>query len=420
MKRLTAAERGHGRRVPVLFLAAETLSLLGNSIAGIALPWLVLVRTEDAAAAGTVAAASGLPMLVAAVAGGVVIDRVGRRRISIGADLASAACVAALPVVDAVFGLNLGWFIVLGIAGAVFDIPGMTARETLLPDVATSAGMSLERLSGLRQAFTGAALIVGPALGALVLTWLEGSTALWVTAATSATAALLTAALPANLGTSTVAEKQHWAKDLRFAASVLRREPVLIMLTALSTASLLVMAPIQMLLLPAHFVQTGGSAGQLGPVIMASALGMIGGNLVYSAIGTRLSRRTWLSVSVLGSIGAIAWLTALPAYWWVVAASAVLGVVSGPMQPLMLVLTSERVPEQARGRVFGVQNAVMLSASPVGAFAGGWLITGLGVHGTGTLITVVWAALALGALLLPGARQLESQNEEVPVDADDR
>ncbi|WP_086819612.1 MFS transporter [Allokutzneria sp. NRRL B-24872] len=404
------------KRLVVLFLGAETLSLLGNSIAGMALPWLLLTRTGDAAAAGVVTAATGIPMLVAAVAGGVVIDRIGRRRISIGADLASAACVAALPVVDMVFGLDIGWFIALGIAGALFDIPGMTARETLLPDVAKATGMSLERLSGLRQSMVGVTLIAGPALGALVLTWLDSATALWFTAATSAAAALLTWLLPSALGTSTPAVKQHWAKDLKVAATVLRSEPVLIMLTALSAASVLVMAPMQMLLLPAHFVAEGGSAGQLGPVIMASALGMIGGNLVYAAVGTRLSRRGWLTASLLASVGAIAWLAALPGYWWLVAASAVLGVVSGPMQPLMVVLTSERVPEEARGRVFGVQNAVLLSATPVGTFAAGWLISGFGVHTTGTLITVVWAVLAVGVLLLPGMRGME----EVRVGADHR
>ncbi|MCP3799654.1 MFS transporter [Allokutzneria sp. A3M-2-11 16] len=404
------------KRLVVLFLGAETLSLLGNSVAGMALPWLLLTRTGDAAAAGVVTAATGIPMLVAAIAGGVVIDRVGRRRISIGADLASAACMAALPVVDALFGLDIGWFIALGIAGAVFDIPGMTARETLLPDVAKATGMSLERLSGLRQAMIGATLIAGPALGTLVLGWLDSATALWVTAATSALAALLTWLLPASLGSTGVAEKEPLTAAVKVAVTVLRSEPVLIALTVLSAASVLVMAPLQMLLLPAHFVATGGSASQLGPVIMASALGMIGGNLVYSAVGTRLSRRGWLTVSLIASIGAIGWLAALPGYWWLVAASGALGVVSGPIQPLMLVLTSERVPEEARGRVFGVQNAVLLSATPVGVFAGGWLISGFGVHTTGTLITVVWAVLAVGMLLLPGTRQME----EVRVGADHR
>lgn len=86
------------------YLVADALSLLGNAIAAIALPWLILVRTGDAATAGLVTAAATAPMLVAALAGGVLIDRFGRRRTSVAADLASAACVAALPLVDAAWG----------------------------------------------------------------------------------------------------------------------------------------------------------------------------------------------------------------------------------------------------------------------------------------------------------------------------
>ena len=36
-----------------------------------------------------------------------------------------AACVAALPVVDAVAGLSFGWFVLFGVLGAVGDVPGM-------------------------------------------------------------------------------------------------------------------------------------------------------------------------------------------------------------------------------------------------------------------------------------------------------
>jgi len=119
----------------IRYLLADALSLFGNAVAAVALPWLVLVRTGDAAAAGVIAAAAALPILLAAVVGGWVVDRFGRRRISVGADLASAAAIAALPLVDAWTGLTLAWFIALGIAGALFDVPGMTAREALAPDV---------------------------------------------------------------------------------------------------------------------------------------------------------------------------------------------------------------------------------------------------------------------------------------------
>jgi MFS family permease len=79
------------------YLLSDALSLLGNAVAAVALPWLVLVRTGDAAAAGVIAAAAAVPMLLAAVAGGVVIDRFGRRRTSVVADLASVLVAERIP-----------------------------------------------------------------------------------------------------------------------------------------------------------------------------------------------------------------------------------------------------------------------------------------------------------------------------------
>lgn len=91
--------------VPFAYLASYTLSLLGNSIAAIALPLLVLQSTGSALGAGTVAAASAIPAFIVGLGAGVVIDRVNRRTASVVSDVISAASLAALPIVDLVTGL---------------------------------------------------------------------------------------------------------------------------------------------------------------------------------------------------------------------------------------------------------------------------------------------------------------------------
>ena len=88
------------RLIPVAYLASYLLSLLGNSIAGIALPLIVLQITGSALSAGTVAAATAIPAVLAGLLLGVVIDRINRRTSSVVTDLISAASIAALPIVD--------------------------------------------------------------------------------------------------------------------------------------------------------------------------------------------------------------------------------------------------------------------------------------------------------------------------------
>ncbi|MGX1738720.1 MFS transporter [Corynebacterium flavescens] len=133
---------------------AYSLSLLGNGVASVLFPLLVLAKTGDILAAGVIASATAAVSAVVGVLAGVVIDRVNRRTVSIVSDILSAASIAALPLVDHLWGLNLTWFIVLGIIGAFGDIPGMTARETMLPRLVelgdgAKAGR-LDRLVGIR------------------------------------------------------------------------------------------------------------------------------------------------------------------------------------------------------------------------------------------------------------------------------
>ncbi|GAA2693401.1 MFS transporter [Actinosynnema pretiosum subsp. pretiosum] len=388
----------------IRYLLSHALSMLGNSVAAVALPWLVLVRTGDAAVAGLIAAVSALPVLVAAVAGGLVVDRFGRRRTSVGADLASALAVAALPLVDQVSGLTVTWFLVLGVAGALFDVPGMTAREALAPDVASAAGVGLEKLAGLREGVSGIVVVVGPALAGGALVLLDPASVLWMTAGCSALAAAVTATLPARVGAGSGEASEGVRRDLGAGFRVLAGDRVLLTATCVVTASLLVLAPLQNVLLPVHMVALDAPGGY-GLVIAFLAVGGIAGSIAYSTLGARLSRRSVFvltqAVTALGTVG----LALLPPTPLLLAAAVLTGFGAGPLQAMVLVLVSERVPDRFRGRVLGLQNSATLTAVPLGTLVGGVLIEGVGLRETGVVLAVVWCAVAVGALVAPALRR---------------
>ena len=175
-----------------LFVAAEAFSLFGNAAISIVLPWLVLTRTGDPSVAGLVAAVAAVPSVLATLVGGWLIDHVGQRRMSIIADLGSAVSVAGLAIVDWAFGLDIGWFVVLGVLGALFDVPGMTARETLMGRVSLTSGVKLDKIAAIRQSVFGVAFLAGPAVAGVLLTVLDPIRVVWITAACSALAALCT------------------------------------------------------------------------------------------------------------------------------------------------------------------------------------------------------------------------------------
>ncbi|MFR1640950.1 MAG: MFS transporter, partial [Eggerthellaceae bacterium] len=79
---------------------SNALSLLGNSIAAVALPLILLATTGDALAAGTLALICAVPQMAIGIVGGAALDRFNRRTISIASDLVSAASIALIPIVE--------------------------------------------------------------------------------------------------------------------------------------------------------------------------------------------------------------------------------------------------------------------------------------------------------------------------------
>lgn len=411
------------RFLPVAYLASDALSLLGNSIAAVALPVVVLQTTGSALGAGTVAAATALPAILVGVFAGVIIDRINRRTASIVADLISAAAVAALPLVDLAFGLSLGWFVVLGIVGSLGDVPGMTAREALAPAIVRHSGIRAERLVGLRESLSAVMMLVGPAAAGTLIALLGGVTALWITAGTSLTAALVTLLLPHLVGRvietgghETTRARGVWAQ-LREGWGVLFGSRFLLAVTAMATVSVLLLAGLQALVLPVYFT-AAGEPGMLGLVLSALAGGLLLGSVIYAVFGPRGRRRAWLIVGMIGATIGFAVIATLASVWVVLVGAFVVGAASGLYSGLIGVLMIERIPEDARGRVMGTQNAIMMAAPPIGIVLAAVLTEYASVQVAAMALGAVWlVALGIG-LFARSLRTLEPRRTTEAVRAD--
>ncbi len=79
------------------YLISDALSLLGNSVAGVVLPLVLLARTGDVLAAGSLALICAVPQFVCGILGGALLDRVNRKAVCVASDLISALSIALLP-----------------------------------------------------------------------------------------------------------------------------------------------------------------------------------------------------------------------------------------------------------------------------------------------------------------------------------
>lgn len=394
--------------------------MLGNAVAAVVLPLVVLRTTGSALDAGVVAAAVAVPAVLAGVFMGGVVDRVHRRSVSIVADLVSAASVAALPLVDLFGGgLSLGWFVLFGIIGSFGDVPGLTAREALLPDVARHDGTDVGRLVALRESVGALVLLVGPAGAAGLVVLVDGSGALWVTAATSCLAALVTLRLPREVG-EIVGDRPGGSPraaltHLREGWSLLfRRSPFLLCITVLNLSLVTVLTAIQGLLLPVYFTRQGQES-RLGLVLSALAVGLIVGSATYAAVGASVSRRTWLVTGLLGSVAGIATICLLPPVWWILGGALALGLTGGVVSTVVGVLMTERIPDHLRGRVTGTQNAIITAAPSLGVLGAALAVEQASLETAGLVIVAVWVVTVAWAVLAPPLRDLEPRGLEAVV-----
>ncbi|AEB42777.1 MULTISPECIES: MFS transporter [Micromonospora] len=402
------------------YLGSYSLSLLGNGVASVLFPLLVLAQTGDILAAGILASVTAAVAAVVGVLAGVIVDLVNRRTVSIVSDVLSAVSVAALPVVDALWGLNLTWFIVLGVLGSFGDMPGMTARETLLPRLVELDGGkpgALDRLVGVREALAGALVLVGPGLGGL-LVWLVGvnSATLFITAGMSVAAALLSFAMSPRAGevnrrdgAAARAGVRTVVADLVAGWRFLLGHRLVLGVSMLSAVLIAVIVALQTTIMPAYF--TGENLPEFsGFAAMGIAAGSLVSAVIYAATVGKVSRRTWFVVGMVGVGIGFTVIGLLAAPWLVLAAAVFIGLTNGPMSAVLGVATIEATPDQLRGRVLGVQNALMLAApaltaAPIAAIASG---RGLEMAGIGLAVVIVLTVIV--ALCAPAFRSLDRLN----------
>src|ERR671918_363259 len=145
------------RRVPLFSLfVADAVSLTGNAVSQLAIPWYVLITTGSPTLTGLAVFFNTLPVVLAGFFGGVVVDRLGFRTTSVVADIASAGAVAAIPLLHSTVGIELWQLMTLVFLGALLDAPGATARIAVFPDLVRLAGSGWSARTGSAAPSSGA------------------------------------------------------------------------------------------------------------------------------------------------------------------------------------------------------------------------------------------------------------------------
>jgi MFS family permease len=379
------------------FWAAQTVSLVGDQITLIALP-LVAVLALDATPAqmGYLFAAELAPNLLFALHAGAWVDRRGRRRqLMISTDLVRAALVGSIPLAYALDALTFPHLLVVGFVmgtmSVLFQVSYSSLFVALLRRDQYVVGASL--LHGTR-AFS---YVAGPSAGGLLVQALSAPVTLVVDAVSYLVSALFLRRVNAVEPATEEPGRGHVVAGVRYIAG---SEIIRAALGATATINFFNFVFFALFILYATR-ELDVSAGTLGLVLGAGAVGGVIGSVVTGRVGRRIGIGPAFALGCVVFPAPLLLIPLADGPKWLVLACLFAAEFGSGLGVMLLdisagAIAAAIVPDRLRSRVSGAYTVVNYGVRPLGALAGGALGTWIGVRETlwiataGALLGVLW------------------------------
>jgi MFS family permease len=380
-----------------LFWLGQLLSRIGTWMQSVGQAWLVLELTNSPFRLGLITTLQFAPVLLFAFVGGVVSDRVAKRRVIMATQV--AMMVQAFALTALVWsGRAEYWHVavlaaVYGIANSI-DMP---ARQSYVVEL-TSKDDLLNAIA-LNSAVFNGARVVGPALGGFLIAGYGVGTAFFINgisfvAVLVALFAMRTEGAPHPRARTTMREEVM--QSVRYAA---RTPNITLVIGLLLFVSLFVLNFNVIVPLLARDVLGQGAHG-FGLLMAALGTGAVLGALGVASAG--LSRPSLAMVLIAGGVVSSALIGLSFVRSFAVAAAVLL--ITGAAQ---IIFTSSAnstvqvtVPDGMRGRMMSLYVLVFVGATPFGAFVMGSLAERFGISvacavgggaGLAAVLVLAWA-----------------------------
>jgi MFS family permease len=135
-----------------------------------------------------------------------------------------------------------------------------------------------------------------------------------------------------------------------------------------------------------------GDPEGLGLVVSAMAFASVFGALFFEQIHKRISYSNILRIGILGVPLSMIPMSQLPPQWVMIGFGLILGLVWGPLLPLLNTVIQQKIPANKRGRVFSLEMTVWSAGPMISMVAVGAAVDAIGVK-------PIYLALSLGVLV---------------------
>ncbi|HZC29033.1 MAG TPA: MFS transporter [Gaiellaceae bacterium] len=389
-----------------LLWSGMCVSLMGDGIFLVAMAWQVYTLSNAPSALAMVGIAMTVPTIVFLLLGGVVSDRLDRRRVMLAADLARGVAVAVLALLSVTGALAL-WHVVALVAvygaGAAFFGP---AFDAIVPDVLPAS--ELAQANSLDQFVRPIALrLAGPALGGALISAIGAGPAFAFDAASFAISVLALVTMRSRAPQRT-GERVSVGADIRTGLRYVRRHVWLwATFAAAAVAYLLFMGPAEVLLPYIVKNDLHRGAAELGIVFAAGGLGSV---VCAIAIGQRgLPRRdiTFMYAAWTLATVAVAGYGLANAVWQLMLASFAFNALETAGTIVWATAKQRHVPAPLLGRVSSLDWLISIGLLPLSFALTGPVSAAIGAQATLIAAGLIGGVVTFAALLLPGMRAVE-------------
>jgi MFS family permease len=379
-----------GHRNYRLFYIALVVAGIGAQIQRTTNVWQVYELTHSTIHLGLTGLAQGLPILILSLIGGVIADRIDRRRL-IMVTQGIFGCLGLVLAVLTAAGLIRVWHIyAITIVGSALTALNTPARSALIPNLVPKH--HLLNAMALNSTVWQISNLAGPAVaGACIALMGTANTYMLNGAAHLVTlGALALMQLAPVLGRARTGKSP--LRDIIEGLSFVRARSIILVLLSMDVAARFLGS--YQVLLPVFATRLGVGAEGMGLLMSAPAAGGLLGSMVILSLGNIRYKGLVVVGGILAYCLSLFLLAVSPWFWLALVATALLGLFDSFNATPRNTLIQSMTPDELRGRVSGFQSMLTTGGPTMGHALSGGVAAILGaplavIAGSVTCIAVI-------------------------------
>ncbi|MDP9226505.1 MAG: MFS transporter [Actinomycetota bacterium] len=387
-----------------------SVSLLGDGAYLVALAWQAYALSPNPQALAVLGICATVPQLLALLGGGILSDRVQRRRILLIADAVRFVAVAVVAVLVLVGEVRMWHLVAVSIVYGLGAGVAAPAFDAIVPDLVPDG--DLEQANALEQFLRpGMLRLAGPALGGLLIAALGVGWGLALNALSFLISAgcLVLMRHPAKAPTHPpMSDSQSLLSDVRAGARyVISHVWLWGTFASAAVAYLMFIGPTEVLLPYIVRETLHGTAADFGIILAAGGVGALAAAVILGAVGLPRRQLSFMYVSWCLATLAVAGYGLAQAGWQLMVICMLINGLEAAGTVAWATTKQRLIPGELLGRVSSLDWFISIAGLPLSYALTAPIAALIGVRATLISAGLIGAGCTLAALFLPGMRKVD-------------